>query len=46
MLNQRGGRLTDRAARSIITGLGDQIGLDNCPGGPGFGPRTLRHTPS
>lgn len=44
LLNRRGGRLTDRAARSIITTLGDHAGLDTGPGGNGFGPHTLRHT--
>jgi site-specific recombinase XerD len=43
LLNVRGGRLTDRAARDIITGLGRAAGLGGEPGEP-FGPHILRHT--
>jgi len=39
LLNRRGGRLSDRAARTIITGLGTDT-----PGGVAFGPHVLRHT--
>lgn len=42
-LNHRGGRLSDRAARVIITGLGDAVGLDGDPTEP-FSPHVLRHT--
>ncbi|MFB4274563.1 tyrosine-type recombinase/integrase [Nonomuraea sp. MTCD27] len=42
-LNHRGGRLSDRAARDIITGLGDAIGLNDDPTEP-FSPHVLRHT--
>ncbi|MEU7857644.1 tyrosine-type recombinase/integrase [Nonomuraea sp. NPDC049141] len=42
-LNQRGGRLSDRAARDIITGLGDAVGLNDDPAEP-FSPHVLRHT--
>ncbi len=42
-LNHRGGRLSDRAARDIITGLGDAIGLNDDPTQP-FSPHVLRHT--
>ncbi|MFI7225205.1 tyrosine-type recombinase/integrase [Nonomuraea angiospora] len=42
-LNHRGGRLSDRAAREIITGLGDAIGLGDDPTEP-FSPHVLRHT--
>ncbi|MFF4989773.1 tyrosine-type recombinase/integrase [Streptosporangium saharense] len=42
-LNQRGGRLTDRAARDIITGLGEACGVNDDPAEP-FGPHVLRHT--
>ena len=41
LLNRRGGRLSDRAARTIITNLGEHVGLDT---GSGFGPHALRHT--
>jgi integrase/recombinase XerC len=43
LLNHRGGRLSDRSARAIITTLGEQVGLGNEPTG-GFGPHVLRHT--
>ncbi|MEV4111957.1 tyrosine-type recombinase/integrase [Nonomuraea sp. NPDC049695] len=42
-LNHRGGRLSDRAARDIITGLGDAVGLNDDPTEP-FSPHVLRHT--
>ncbi|MGW2157592.1 tyrosine-type recombinase/integrase [Nonomuraea sp. NPDC001699] len=42
-LNQRGGRLSDRAARDIITGLGDAVGLGDDPTEP-FSSHVLRHT--
>jgi integrase/recombinase XerC len=42
-LNQRGGRLTDRAARDIITRLGQAAGVNDDPAEP-FGPHVLRHT--
>ncbi|MEQ4722613.1 tyrosine-type recombinase/integrase [Nonomuraea sp. B19D2] len=42
-LNHRGGRLSDRAARDIITGLGDAIGLGDDPT-ESFSPHVLRHT--
>ncbi|MEV5891856.1 tyrosine-type recombinase/integrase [Nonomuraea fuscirosea] len=42
-LNQRGGRLSDRAARDIITGLGAACGINDDPTDP-FGPHVLRHT--
>ncbi|MBO3749939.1 tyrosine-type recombinase/integrase [Streptosporangiaceae bacterium NEAU-GS5] len=42
-LNHRGGRLSDRAARDIITGLGDAVGLGDDPTEP-FSPHVLRHT--
>ncbi|MBB5967174.1 tyrosine-type recombinase/integrase [Planomonospora venezuelensis] len=42
-LNHRGGRLSDRAARDIITGLGDAVGLNDDPAEP-FSPSVLRHT--
>ncbi|MFI7106029.1 tyrosine-type recombinase/integrase [Nonomuraea sp. NPDC050227] len=42
-LNQRGGRLSDRAARDIITGLGDAVGLGEDPTEP-FSSHVLRHT--
>ncbi|MER6008860.1 tyrosine-type recombinase/integrase [Nonomuraea angiospora] len=42
-LNHRGGRLSDRAARAIITGLGDAVGLNDDPTEP-FSPHVLRHT--
>lgn len=46
LLNRRGGRLSDRSARTIITDLGEQIGLKHSTSGRagGFGPHTLRHT--
>jgi len=45
LLNRRGGRLSDRAARTIITDLGEHVGLGpDTPGGIGFGPHVLRHT--
>ena len=43
LLNRRGGRLSDRSARAIITALGEQVGLGKDPTG-GFGPHVLRHT--
>lgn len=43
LLNRRGGRLSDRAARTIITDLGDQAGLGHEADNP-FGPHILRHT--
>ncbi|MFB9623210.1 tyrosine-type recombinase/integrase [Nonomuraea helvata] len=42
-LNHRGGRLSDRAARDVITGLGDAVGLGDDPTEP-FSPHVLRHT--
>ncbi|MFD2355880.1 tyrosine recombinase XerC [Nonomuraea ferruginea] len=42
-LNHRGGRLSDRAARDIITGFGDAVGLGDDPAEP-FSPHVLRHT--
>ncbi|MEU6789945.1 tyrosine-type recombinase/integrase [Nonomuraea angiospora] len=42
-LNHRGGRLSDRAARDIITGFGDAVGLNDDPAEP-FSPHVLRHT--
>lgn len=42
-LNHRGGRLSDRAARDIITGLGDAVGLGDDPTEP-FSSHVLRHT--
>ncbi|MFI6496431.1 tyrosine recombinase XerC [Nonomuraea typhae] len=42
-LNRRGGRITDRAARTIITGLGTAAGIGDDPAGP-FGPHVLRHS--
>jgi integrase/recombinase XerC len=43
LLNRRGGRLSDRSARAIVTDLGAQVGLGDGPG-DGFGPHILRHT--
>lgn len=43
LLNRRGGRLSDRSARTIITDLGEHVGLGDDRGG-GFGPHVLRHT--
>lgn len=43
LLNRRGGRLSDRSARTIITGLGEQVGLGR-DDSDGFGPHVLRHT--
>ena len=43
LLNRRGGRLSDRSARTIITNLGEHVGLGADPIS-GFGPHTLRHT--
>ncbi len=43
LLGRRGGRLSDRSARAIITALGDRVGLCSDPTG-GFGPHVLRHT--
>jgi len=45
LLARRGGRLSDRAARTIITDLGEHVGLGaDTSGGIGFGPHALRHT--
>jgi len=45
LLNRRGGRLSDRAARTIITDLGEHVGLGaDTPAGSRFGPHALRHT--
>ncbi len=41
LLNRRGGRLSDRSGRTIITRAGAAAGLDE---GDGFGPHVLRHT--
>jgi site-specific recombinase XerD len=41
-LNRRGGRLTDRAARTVITDLGTEADLT--VDGDEFGPHILRHT--
>jgi integrase/recombinase XerC len=43
LLNRRGGRLSDRSARTIITSLGEQVGLGH-DDSDGFGPYVLRHT--
>lgn len=43
LLNRRGGRLSDRAARTIITDLGLEAGLGHETDNP-FGPHVLRHT--
>lgn len=43
LLNHRGGRLSDRSARTIITTLGEHVGL-GADQNSGFGPRILRHT--
>jgi integrase/recombinase XerC len=43
LLNRRGGRLSDRAARDIITRLGESAGINDDPAEP-FGPHVLRHT--
>ncbi|GAT67024.1 phage integrase [Planomonospora sphaerica] len=43
LLNTRSGRLTDRAARTIITDLGTAAGINDDPAEP-FGPHVLRHT--
>jgi len=43
-LERRGGQLSDRSARTIITELGEQVGLGDDPRGGGFGPHVLRHT--
>ena len=43
LLNRRGGRLSDRSARAIITELGEHTGLGDGAAG-GFGPHILRHT--
>ncbi len=41
LLSRRNGRLSDRSARSIITAMGERVGLgDDEP----FGPHVLRHT--
>lgn len=47
LLNRRGGRLSDRSARAIITELGERTGLgigDTADASGGFGPHVLRHT--
>jgi site-specific recombinase XerD len=44
LLNRRGGRLSDRSARTIITALGEQVGLGHDESTGGFGPHVLRHT--
>ena len=45
LLNRRGGRLTDRAARTVITALGEVANLDYArEGRETFGPHVLRHT--
>jgi integrase/recombinase XerC len=47
LLNRRGGRLSDRSARSIVTQLGEHVGLGQDPAtgrDGGFGPHILRHT--
>jgi site-specific recombinase XerD len=45
LLNRRGGRLSDRAARTIITDLGEHVGLGaDTSGGISFGPHALQHT--
>jgi len=43
LLNRRGGRLSDRSARTIITELAEHV-LGGDPRGGGFGPHVLRHT--
>jgi site-specific recombinase XerD len=43
LLNQRGGRLSDRSVRTIIGRFGELAGLDDDPPDP-FGPHVLRHT--
>ncbi|MGS2648344.1 tyrosine-type recombinase/integrase [Streptosporangium sp. LJ11] len=43
LLNVRGGRLSDRAARDIITRLGAAAGINDDAAEP-FGPHVLRHT--
>lgn len=43
LLNQRGGRLSDRSGRTIITTLGEQVGLGH-DATDSFGPHVLRHT--
>ena len=45
LLNRRGGRLSDRVARTITTDLGEHVGLGaDTAAGNGFGPHALRHT--
>lgn len=44
LLNRRGGRLSDRSARAIITDLGEHVGLGRDSGSGGFGPHILRHS--
>lgn len=44
LLNRRGGRLSDRSARTIVTSLGVQVGLGDPSDDHGFGPHVLRHT--
>lgn len=43
VLNARGGRLSDRGARDIITRLGTAAGINDDAAEP-FGPHVLRHT--
>ncbi|GAA3507520.1 integrase/recombinase XerC [Streptosporangium album] len=43
LLNRRGGRLTDRAARDIIIRPGETAGINDDPAEP-FGPHVLRRT--
>jgi integrase/recombinase XerC len=42
LLNRRGGRLSDRSARAIITAFGELVGLGDDPTA-GFSPHILRH---
>lgn len=41
LLSKRNGRLSDRSARSIVTAMGERVGLGD---DDYFGPHTLRHT--
>ena len=43
LLNRRGGRLADRSTRTIITSLGEHIGLGH-DDSDSFGPHVQRHT--
>jgi site-specific recombinase XerD len=43
LLNRRGRRLSDRSARTIITSLGEHVGLGH-DDSESFGPHILRHT--